>query len=159
MAYWRILWFKTNKMVSMGVSNKWNLFLTAHFFRLIWTSCQASTWEGNLSFENYKEKKISTKTYFMGPQKNSLSETVLLSTQNICKKIIAILPSKCLFNPYKPRVLFVGHRPTVHTQIRRCRINHKKKNKSDLLQKATNPPFPFFISIYSKTCVKTTTQK
>ena len=30
---------------------------------------------------------FSTKTYVVGTQKNRLNETVLLSTQNICKKL------------------------------------------------------------------------
>ena len=45
---------------------------------------------------------FSTKTYVVGTQKNRLVETVLLSTQNTClklmgKKIFTILPSKFLF--------------------------------------------------------------
>ena len=40
---------------------------------------------------------ISTKTYVVGTQKNSLNETVLLSTQNKGKKIFRILRSKILF--------------------------------------------------------------
>ena len=47
-----------------------------------------------------KKNYFSAKTYVVGSQKNCLNETVLLSTQNIGKKILKILHSK--FSLSKP---------------------------------------------------------
>ena len=47
--------------------------------------------------------------------------------QTVCKgyqQTTKVAASKEIFNPYKPSVIFVGHRQTVQTQFRRRRTQH-----------------------------------